>query len=329
MTSDSEQVTTTLSPIGGQPQATHVARGSLTNFARRTNKKAAVGVAIIGIMILLALLAPVLAPGDPQLFSATINEPPSWNHLLGTNGNGQDVLSQLLWGARISLSVAAGVALLTTAIGLVVGMSAAYFGGLGDELISLVINIVLVIPALPLLVILASFLRPGVTSLIIVLSATGWAWGARVIRAQALRIRHMEFVAAARIMGERPWRIVVVEMLPNMWSLIVAYVIGSAIFAIAVEAALEFLGLGDLHNVTWGVMLNTSGTGEALLRGTWWTFMPPGLVIAVTAFALALINYSMDEVTNPQLRTSSELRALRRKHRSLRHARVTPVVPSE
>lgn len=291
------------------------------------NRKAMIGIGILAAMAIAALLAPVVTPGDPQAFSYSLNEGPSAAHLLGTNSNGQDVLRQLLWGGRVSLTVAAGVAVLACLLGVVIGLSAAYFGGLVDEVLSLAINIMLVLPGLPLLIILSSFLKPGPTSLIVALSVTSWAWVARVLRAQALSIRQKEFIDAARVMGERPWRIVLVEMLPNMWSVVMAHVIGIATFAIAVEAALEFLGLGDLRRATWGTMLNTSANGQALLSGAWWTFVPPGLAIALAAFALALINYSMDEITNPLLRMSGDLRALRRKRPELRRARITPVVP--
>ncbi len=290
------------------------------------NRKAAAGVIILLIFALAAILAPVIAPGNPTKFVDIPNLPPSSKHLLGTTGQGQDMLQQLLWGARVSLSVAFIVGVLTTLLSAAVGMTSAYFGGMVDELLQLITNIFLIIPGLPLLVILVSFLPPGAVTIVIVLSITGWSWGARVLRSQALSLREKDFVAAAIVSGESSWRIIFREILPNMWSIVVANFIGSAIYTIGAEAALEFLGLGNVSAVTWGTILYWAENNSGLLQGAWWTFVPAGLSIALVAFALALINYSMDEITNPRLLAVKETRNVLKKYRALRASRATPVV---
>jgi peptide/nickel transport system permease protein len=271
------------------------------------NKKALFGLAILVLFGLVALLAPVLRPGDPSAFIASPDLAPSGRFPLGTNGNGQDVLQQLIWGARISLVDAFAVGVLTTALSTILGIAAAYVGGRGDDAITVVTNVFLVIPGLPLIVTIAIFLPPGALTIVLVLTFTGWAWPSRIVRGQALSLRRRDFVAAAIVSGERDWRVMVQEILPNMWSVVVANFMGSTIYAIGTEASLEFLGLGNVHQVTWGTMLYWAENHADLLQGAWWTFLPPGFAIAIVAFALALCNFAVDEITNPRLRVLKRL----------------------
>ena len=266
------------------------------------NRKAVVGVGILCVFGLLALVAPVLRPGNPAAFIADPSLPPSARFPLGTTGNGQDVLQQLLWGARVSLAVAFTVGACTTFISAAAGMAAAYLGGRGDALLTTLMNVFLLIPGLPLIVVLAVFLPPGAVTIVFVLTVTGWAWPARILRAQALSLKERDFIAASVVSGERSWRIVAQEMLPNMWSIVVASFMGSTVYAIGAEASLEFIGLGDVHQVTWGTMLYWAVNHADLEQGAWWTFIPPGLAIALIAFALTMVNFAMDEITNPRLR---------------------------
>lgn len=303
----------------------------VTNWSRWVgrmlqNRKTVIGLGLLFIFALLAILAPVLRPGNPNDFVDVPFQSPSLKYPLGTSGQGQDVFQQLLWGARVSLGVAFIVGFITTLISIVIGMSSAYFGRRVDDLLSLITNVFLVVPGLPLIITLAAFLPPGSLTIVLVLSLTGWAWGARVLRSQTLSLREKDFVAAALVSGEGSWRIIFREILPNMWSIVVANFIGSTVYAIGAEAALEFLGLGDVNQVTWGTILYWAENNSALLQGAWWTFIPAGLSIALVAFALALINYSMDEVTNPRLRAIKESVNVLRKRKSLRGTRATPVV---
>ncbi|GHJ91592.1 hypothetical protein SNE510_11110 [Streptomyces sp. NE5-10] len=266
------------------------------------DRKARTGLLLLAAFALLGLLAPVLAPGDPSLIGDSGATPPSARHWLGTTAKGQDVLALTLWGARSSMLVGFTVGLAATLVALLVGLASAYLGRLVDDLLTLVTNIFLLLPGLPLLVILAAFLPPGTTTVVLVLTVTGWAGSARVLRAQAASIRGKDFVAAAVVTGERPLRIMFREILPNMASVVMTTLLGCVIFGIGAQAGLEFLGLGDSSVVSWGTNLYWAGNDGALMTGAWWAFVPSGLCIALVAFALALVNYAVDEVTNPRLR---------------------------
>lgn len=195
------------------------------------------------------------------------------------------------------------VGLVATGVAILVGLAAAYFGRIVDDALTLVTNIFLLLPGLPLLIILAAFLPPGTSTVILVLVVTGWAGSARVLRAQAKSIRGKDFVAAAVVTGERPLRIMFREILPNMASVVMTTLLGCVIFGIGAQAGLEFLGLGDSSVVSWGTNLYWASNDGALMTGTWWAFIPSGLCIALVAFALALVNYAVDEITNPRLRS--------------------------
>lgn len=266
------------------------------------NAKAVAGLIILVIFAAVALLAPVISPGDPTLIQGLGAQPPSFEHLLGTTSKGQDVLALNMWGARSSLFVGFTVGILATLVGLLVGLASAYLGKAVDNLLSLVTNVFLLLPGLPLLVILAAFLPQGIGTVIIVLVITGWAGSARVLRAQALSIRGKDFVSAAQVTGEPPLRIMFREMLPNMASIVMSTLLACVIFGIGAQAGLEFLGLGDISTVSWGTNLYWASNDGALLTGSWWVFVPPGVSIALVAFALALVNYGVDETTNPRLR---------------------------
>lgn len=266
------------------------------------NPKALTGSVILLAFILLALLAPVLFPGDPSRITDMASLEPSFDHWLGTTAKGQDVMALTIHGARSSLLVGLTVGLASTFVGILVGLASAYFGKFVDEALSLVTNIFLLLPGLPLLVILAAFLPPGLGTVIVVLIITGWAGSARVLRSQALSIRSKDFVAASVVSGEGALRIMFREILPNMASIVMGTLLGCVIYGIGAQAGLEFLGLGDTSTVSWGNNLFWAGNEGALLTGSWWVFVPSGLCIALVAFSLALINYAVDEVTNPRLR---------------------------
>ena len=273
-------------------------RLSVSALAR--NPKATVGAMILGAFGVMALLGPWWV-GDPLAFVGQPHAPPFGEHLFGTNGQGQDVLAQTVVGARITLVVGFIVGLAVTVIGALIGVCAGYFGGRIDSVLSLLINVFLVIPGLPLAIVIAAYLPAGPGTIALVLILTGWAWGARVLRAQTLSLREEDFVAAAIVSGESHLRIVVVELLPNMISLIASGFIGSTVFAIGAQVGLEFLGLGNPSVVTWGTNLFWASNDSALLTGSWWTFVPTGLCLALIGFGLTLINFAIDDITNPRL----------------------------
>ena len=274
--------------------------GLLASLTR--SRRARAGSAALALLIIAALLAPVISPGDPARITGAPAAAPGPAHWLGVTPKGQDVLAMTLWGARSSLAVGLGAGLLATLVALVVGLASAYLGRAVDGALSVVTNVFLLLPGLPLLVVLAAYMPPGWGSTLIVLVVTGWAGAARVLRSQAMSLRGTDFVEAAVVSGERPVRIVVGEMLPNMASVVMSTLLGCVNAAIGAQAGLEFLGLGRSGSVSWGTNLYWAATDGALMTGRWWTFVPSGLAIALVAYALALINAGVDEATNPRLR---------------------------
>lgn len=291
------------------------------------NRKATVGAAILLIFIILAVFAPWIAPYDPTDYVGPARQGPSSDYWFGTTGSGQDVLSQTIYGTRISLGTGLLVGFLVTAIGAIIGMSAGYFGGRIDDALSLFTNVVLIIPSIPLLIVLAAFMPAGFISIVGVLTATGWAWGARVLRSQTMSLREKDFVSSAVVSGESSMRIIFREIFPNMVSIVVAGMFGAIIYAIGAQAGLEFLGLGNPSSVSWGTNLYWAQNNAGLLTGAWWTIIPSGLCIALVAFSFAMINFAIDEVTNPRLRSQRQtVEILKQLPPRIRSSRATPVI---
>ena len=279
---------------------------ALANTWRRLPAKAKAGAVLLGVFVLAAIIGPAVTPYDPSFQNpsqALSLAPPSAAHLLGTTQSGQDVLSQLLVGIRLTLELAFIVGIIATALSVLVGVTAAFLGGAWDELLSLITNVFLVIPALPLLILLLGYLpQKGQLPTIIVLSGLGWPWGARVIRAQTLTIRNRDFVAASRESGEKTWRIIAFDIIPNEISLIAASFVNTVLYAIGASVALAFIGLADLNSWSLGTMLYWAQSQQALQLGAWWWFLPPGIAIALIGTALVLLNTGIDEFGNPRLR---------------------------
>lgn len=289
------------------------------------NRMAVMGIGIILFFVLVALLAPVIAPGAPDKFVGAPNQAPSAEFWFGTNHLGKDVFSQTVWGARNSLLVGFGTALVATLVAIVIGMSAGYFGGRVDDVLTLVMNLFLIVPGLVLLIVLSGYLKPGTITVIFVLALTGWAYAARIVRSQTLMLRERDFVAASTVSGESSFRIIFSEILPNMTSIIVGLSIGGVSYGIGAATALSFLGLTDISEVTWGTNLYWAQQGNALLTGAWWTFIPSGLAVALIIFGLSLLNYAMDEITNPRLRAEKDVKDVIKKQ-SFQNVRATPVI---
>jgi len=292
--------------------------------AIRRDRKATIGAAVLALFAIVSLVGPWLVD-DPKALVGIPLQPPSRDHWLGTTGQGQDVLAQVVVGSRMSLAIGFGVGLVVVMIGALIGVTAGYFGGRVDGLLSLLFNVFLVIPGLPLAIVIAAYLPSGPLTLGFVLVVTGWAWNARVLRAQTLSQRKRDFIAAAVVAGESSFRIVVSEILPTMTSLLVAQVIGSTVYAIGAQVGLEFLGLGDVSAVTWGTNLYWAQNDSALLTGAWWTYVPTGLCVALVGFGLIMLNSGFDEITNPRLQLERAWRKyLERRNRG--PSRSTPVV---
>lgn len=289
-------------PIMYQPR-TYGERLSQALQMFRTNGKFTAGSLILALFILAAIFAPVLSPDSPTATSYGAALAPSWQHLLGTTRSGQDILSQLIWGTRQSLEIAFLVGLFSTIAGIVVGLVAAYKGGWIDDALMMLTNIVLVIPGLVLVIVISSYLAQSNNVVIAaIIALTSWPWGARVFRAQALSIKAKDFVMASVSVGERVGHIVVADILPNMLSLVAANFLFTCLYAILTAASLQFLGLGNIDAVSWGSMLYWANNSQALLTGEWWWFAPPGLAIGILGGSFALMNFGLDEITNPRLK---------------------------
>jgi oligopeptide/dipeptide ABC transporter ATP-binding protein len=283
----------------------------------RHNHKATAGALLLGFFIVLAIFPAELSPYDPTSLSFDPGIGPSAAHWLGTTSQGQDVLSQLIWGARQSLIIAFAAGGLATIIAVIVGVSSAYLGGLADGVLSLITDVLLVIPIFPLIIVIAAYLRgTGLFVMIIVLGALGWSYGARQLRVQVLSLRRRDFLGAARVRGERSAYIIVAEIIPTMTSLIVASFLGTAVFSVLTAAGLQFIGLGNPNSLSWGNMLYWAQNNEALDVGSPLWAITPGVCIALLGAAFAFLNYAFDEVSNPALRPVRKLsrRRVKRVH---------------
>ncbi|MFI0898171.1 ABC transporter permease [Streptomyces sp. NPDC020983] len=275
--------------------------------------KLAVGLGLVVAIALFGLVGPLFA-GDPDTIRNMGLTAPSGDHWLGTTQTGQDVLAQLTHATRGSLQIGLLVGVMATAMSAVVGVIGGYVGGIVDEVFSLFSNVMLVIPGLPLVIVISGFVpadQRGSWTIALVLALTGWAAAARVLRAQTLSVRNRDYVAAARVVGEKRWRVICVEILPNLLPVLASQFVFSVIAAILSEAGLSFLGLGASNSSTLGTMLYFAQNGFALQREAWWWFVPPGLIIAAFGCGLALINLSLDEIINPRLRRPVRQRTAR------------------
>ncbi len=265
--------------------------------------RARIGVVLLAFFVFLAIFAPLLVPYSPTNNNFGRSEDPTAAHWLGTTAAGQDVLSQIIYGARVSVFVGFVAGALSTLIAILVGLSWGYIRSFAGDVINFIVNLFLVIPGLPLMIVIAAYLQNGGLGMIIlVVVITGWAWGARVLRSQTQSLRSREFVTAAVFSGESFGRIIFREILPNMTSLIVGSFFGAATAAILAEAGLEFLGLGDTTTVSWGTMLFWAQNSNALLTGQWVLLFAPGLCIALLATSMTFINFGVDGLSNPRLR---------------------------
>ncbi|MHB8189398.1 MAG: ABC transporter permease [Ferrimicrobium sp.] len=268
-----------------------------------SNRKSRLGLIILLSFILVAIFAPWLAPHSPTATNFRPYQNPNAINWLGTTGNGQDVLSQMIYGTRVSLLVGLGAGLLATFLALIVGLVAGYRPGLVDDVLSFTTNLALVLPGLPLMIVIAAYLRSNsMWMILLVIGFTGWATGARVMRSQTATLRTRDFVTAATFSGERLFRVVFREILPNMVSLAAASFFGAATAAVIAAASLEFLGLGNLSTVSWGSILYWAENDNSLLTGQWVLVLVPGLAIVLLALSFILINFGIDALSNPRLR---------------------------
>lgn len=261
-----------------------------------------VGLGIILFFVFVAVLAPLISPYDPYAIVGKPFQPPSSEFWFGTDDSGKDIFSQVVYGTQTSLAIGFLAALSITVIGITVGVIAGYFGGLVDIVLAGLIDMVLVLPALPLMIVLAAYLGPSIWNIVLVITIVGWAGTARIIRSQVLSLKEFLFIEAAKAVGSSSSRIIITHILPNILPLALANMILQIPRAIVVEAGLSFLGLGDPTHVSWGMILYFAQNFGGFSRGCWWWIIPPGLAIVVASSAFIFVGQALDAIVNPRLR---------------------------
>ncbi|MFJ4997624.1 ABC transporter permease [Microbacterium sp. NPDC088619] len=271
-----------------------------------TSGKFVVGAVLVLSIVLFAIIAPIFSQ-DPRSTDNPALLPPSPEHLLGTTKLGNDMFAQLAIGAQGSLLVGVVAGGIAIVLSLLFGVLAGYLGGWREDGLALLTNVMIVIPGLPLVMVIASFVPERNWQLVaFVLGITSWAGAAYVLRLQTRSLRTRDYVYASKVAGERSFRVILVEIMPNLLPLLTAQFLFAIIFAILGEAGLSYLGLGPTSSITWGTILNDAQSGQALGRGAWWWFVPPGIMIALLGAGLSLINFAIDEVINPKLRNAPD-----------------------
>jgi len=262
------------------------------------------GAAIVGALIVCAALAPVLAPYDPHASSGAALAAPSADHLVGTNDAGQDILSQLIWGARSAVAVALLAALLAVALGVLVGAGAGLLRGWVDVAAMRAVDVLLALPALPLVILIAALAGPSRPTVIAVIGLAGWPSIARVVRSQALTLGRRGYVDAARGFGAGPLYLLRRHVIPALAPICVANFVYWAGTAIVLQSGLAFLGLSDPTEISWGAVLNRAlGHQGIYLTSEWlWWVLPAGVAITVAALGLALLGLAVEPRSNPRWR---------------------------
>jgi len=271
----------------------------------RHNRLALAGSAILAVFSLAAIFATVITPQDPQVhFNPFLS--PSLAHLLGTDDVGRDIFAQLVVGTRVSLLVGILTGLLAVSVGVLVGLTAGFRRGALDELLMGLTDVVLVIPALPLVILVSVYVGPGVWNTVLVIGLVLWPSTARVIRSQVLSVRQSGYVESARALGATDAWMMRRHVLPNVLPLILAKFVLTVAAAMLMEASLSFLGLGDPTANSWGMMLHYAFARGGFIRALWWWYLPPGLCIGLCIFALSLISLSVESESDPRLRRALE-----------------------
>lgn len=287
-----------------QPDITSVS-GLWRGF--RGNRMGVVGLVMLLLAIGMAVFAPVLAPYDPQApVKVTIDNiyaPPSREHLLGTDDAAKDVLSQFIYGSRVSLTVGFFAAFISVAIGGWIGITAGFWGGKVETGLMRFTDVMLVIPDLPLAVVIVALTQPSLWNIIFVIGILGWTGTARLVRSQTLSVKERKFVLRARAIGAGNGYIVRRHILPLVLPLLVVNTVLVISLAILNESTLSFLGLSDPTRLSWGQMLNYAFTRGAMSAGAWWVLAPPGFGIVWVVLGCTLLGQGLERVLNPRLET--------------------------
>ena len=264
-----------------------------------------IGATILVLFVIAAVFAPVFAPHDPTVRTAEPFAAPSLAHPLGANDVGQDILSELLFASRLSLTVGIVTACLATVLGVTIGVVSGYLRGPVDGVLMRGVDVILSLPFLPLMIVLAAFLGQNTTNLILVIGLLIWARPARLLRSQVLSVRESGHVQAARAMGATHSYIMIRHILPRITPLVAAQFVRTANVSIMLEASLAFLGLSDPFQKSWGAILFYANARSAFLTDAWlWWVLPPGLCIAAVVVSFAFLGFAIEERVDPRLRSN-------------------------
>jgi peptide/nickel transport system permease protein len=260
-----------------------------------------IGIALLGLIIALAVFAPLLGGHDPLQQTADSLLAPSASHWLGTNHVGQDIWSQLLYGARTSLLVGFGVGIISLALSIVFGVSSALIGGLYDQIIMRIVDAFIIVPAAIVVILVAAYIRPDIPALILIISAISWQGGARVIRGQALSLKEREHIYAARTFGASRLYLAWRQIIPDLGHILLVEFIFGVRKAVFMEAGLAFLGIGDPMLISWGQMMRDAMRFSYLDVWQWW-LVPAGVMLSLTIIGLTFISHAAEAVIDPRLR---------------------------
>jgi peptide/nickel transport system permease protein len=291
-------------------------RGIVWETVKR-RPSAAVGAGVLLLVVLGAVLAPVLAPYDLHKQVGPVFGHPSWSHPLGLDDGGIDMVTLLMWGARISLVVGFAATFVSMVIGGTIGVAAGYFGGKVDTVLMRITDYFLVIPDVPLMIIVAAIWGPSLFHIVIVIGILLWTSTARVIRAQVKSVRERVYVKRARSLGASHTRVVFRHVLPQVAPLLIANTVLTIAVAIFDETALSFLGLGDPSRISLGKVIENAFQRAAISTGAWWAIVPPGALVAVIILGCSLLGGALEDALNPRLRVA---------HLSARSFRLRPLV---
>ncbi len=268
-----------------------------------SGRAACVGGAVVAVVSVVAVLAPLLAPWRPTALAGRPLQAPSWAHPLGTNGVGQDLWSQLLSGARVSLLIAILAGLGTLVVGALVGLVAGWVGGRADAALMRVTDLVLAIPRLPLLIVVGAYLGPTLVNISAVIALTFWPAGARVVRSQVLSLRRRAHLTAAIGFGATTWQALRRHIIPEVGLILAAGLVASAERAVMLEAGLAFLGLGDATRTSWGAIMRDALDFRALFytQAWMWWLVPPVVALTLLLLGITFLGIGLEERINPRL----------------------------
>lgn len=290
-------------PTGGAVPVVRRSRGEWLHFAIR-NKKVVGGAGVLFTILMVGVIAPFFLGYEPrQRGAGPQNAAPSADHWFGTTTFGEDVFTQFAYGIRATFLVAVLAAAIAALLGMSIGFVAGYRGGVIDEILMVITNIVLVLPVFVVLIVVTSYLGiNNIPTQAFIIGIFAWPWVARAVRAQTFSLRTRDYVDLARLTGVRPLSIIRKEIAPNMGSYLVMVFILLFAGAVLFAASLDFLGLGPRQGMSLGLMLQLATEWGALYLGTWWWFIPPGAAITIITGAAYITNVGLDEVFNPKLR---------------------------